>query len=207
MSAAAPKSSKLKKILLLFFLAAILAAFAGVICFRHIYPYGWSHACSKGLASDLMRYAYEHEHYYPHGAATPEASLSLMYRNEEESARWLLGGKLISGDEVVKAMKRDGILSPATCGWNYVEGLRDGDDPEIAIAWDKTIGLDHHGGKRLGLMHEVIFMDGSTRFISKSEWPQFVLDQKARLEKLISSRDSESPTIRWSDTNSFGPNR
>ncbi|MCS7336641.1 MAG: hypothetical protein NZ739_00160 [Verrucomicrobiae bacterium] len=81
------------------------------------------------------------------------------------------------------------------------------DDPGIAVAWDKVAGLGHNGERRTGLMHEVIFLDGSTAFITRADWPGFVADQKQKLESVIASRQPGAPAIRWSDEATLGPNR
>lgn len=56
-------------------------------------------------------------------------------------------------------------------------------------------------------MHEAMFLDGCTSFITKSEWPQFVKEQKEKLERAIASQGTNDPPIRWSDEATLGPNR
>ncbi len=151
-------------------------------------------------------YAQDHGSWLPHGEVTPEASLSLLYQYDPSTLSYF-GGKNISRGTVEAALKRDGKLSPETCGWHYVEGLREGDDPEIAVAWDKVIGLGHNGQRLRGMMHEVILLGAWHQYVSKQEWPEFIANQKRLLEQTIASRDSNAPPIRWSDEESLGPNR
>jgi len=193
-----------------FFLVAVivlaaLAVAAEQVWYRYTYPYGWSHACSAGLCLSLPVYAEDHEGFLPHGEATPEASLSLLFQFDSSTLSYF-GGKNISRDIVEAAFKRDGKLSPATCGWHYVEGLRESDNPEIAVAWDKVIGLGHNGQRMRGMMHEVVLLSGC-KYVSKQEWPEFIANQKSLLAQTIASRDSNAPPIRWSDEESLGPNR
>ena len=105
------------------------------------------------------------------------------------------------------ALIKDGVLGPESCGWHYIEGLREDDDPQIAALWDKVRGLGHNGQRRPGMAHEVSLLDGSHTGISEAEWPKFIADQKARLAEVIASRPTNSPPIRWSDEEALGPNR
>ena len=55
-------------------------------------------------------------------------------------------------------------------------------------------------------MHEIIHLDGSHAYIYKTDWPQFVLDQKKKLAIVMASRLPDAPPIRWSDEVTLGPN-
>lgn len=205
--APAPRKSKVKKILLYLLGFIVFTVVAEQVWYRHTFPYGWSHACSVGLGLGLRGYASKHNGWFPHGEATPEASLSLLYKDDPVTALWTLGGKNIPGKTVEATLKQDGKLTPATCGWHYVEGLRDDDDDRIPIAWDKVVGLGHNGQRRSDIMHEVILLDGSHQFIPKQKWPEFVANEKRLLANLMKFRDSNAPPIRWSDEESLGPNQ
>jgi hypothetical protein len=118
----------------------------------------------------------------------------------------MLGGKTIQHEIIKALLEQDRRISPDKCGWHYVEGLRDDDDPQIAVAWDKTEGLGHNGQRWPATMHEVVLLSG-TEFIPKKSWSEFIADQKKRLAEVITSRGSNAPPIRWSDEQSLGPNR
>jgi hypothetical protein len=152
-------------------------------------------------------YARDHDGWLPHGEKTPEASLASFAKDDISSALWLLGGKSVSSEVVRAALTNAGAFGPDTCGWHYVEGLREEDDPKIVVAWDKTVGLDHHGMRKTGMAHEVVFLDGSVQYISQARWMRLVAEQKEILVKVIASRQSNSPPIRWSDEATLGPNR
>lgn len=126
---------------------AILAA-AGWGLYRlnaPVYPYGWSHCCDKQLMMALLQYAEGHDGWFPQGEASPEASLSLLYRDDPESVTAnLLRGKTVPESSVVARLEAGELLTPETCGWHYVEGLRKGDYPRLALFWDK-VGLGHNG--------------------------------------------------------------
>jgi hypothetical protein len=200
------KKSKLRRVAFVLIFLAGGAALAGWGWYRYTFPYGWSHACSKALGMTLHLYAEDHYGWLPNGQSTPEASLGLLAKHDVTTA-YFLGGKNVPSAVVLTALTNNGTLSPGTCGWHYVEGLRMDDDPQIMVAWDKVVGLWHNGDRRRGLMHEVVFLDDSMSFIAKTNWPAFVAEQKQMLAKVIASRESNSPPIRWSDEATLGPNR
>lgn len=202
-----PRKAKAKKIF--FYLSAFIALVVLLeqVWYRYTYPFGWSHSCSAGLGLSFPLYEENHGGWLPHGESTPETSLSLLYKDDPVTALWTLGGKNISRETLEAAFKRDGKLYPTNCGWHYVEGLRDGDPPEIAVVWDKTIGLGHNGQRVRGMMHEIVLLDGSHQYISKQNWPAFVAKEKELLAQIIASRDSNAPPIRWSDEETLGPNQ
>jgi hypothetical protein len=142
------------------------------------YPYGWSHCCDKVLAFALLQYADEHDGWFPQGEATPEASLSLLYRQDPALA-YNLRGKTIPQSVVQARLKGGELLTPETCGWHYVEGLRKDDDPRLALFWDK-VGLGHNGERMSGGGHFVCFITGpgSIKYISGEHRSQFLAEQE-----------------------------
>ena len=78
---------------------AVVVALAavGFAYYRHRYPHGWSHCCDKQLMMALLEYADRHDGWFPKGEATPQASLSLLHReNPELVTANLLRGKTIA---------------------------------------------------------------------------------------------------------------
>jgi hypothetical protein len=186
---------------------SFLIAVAGISGWWHYtFPFGYSHTCSKGLGSALRIYAEAHSGWLPHGGATPEASLGLLAEDDPIDANWVLGGKNVRPEIVRAIVAKKEKFGPETCGWHYVEGLREDDEPRIMVAWDKVVGLGHNGERRRRFMHEVVFLDGSIQFVTKSAWPQFLVEQRERLAKMMASRQADAPPIRWSDEASLGPN-
>jgi hypothetical protein len=118
-----------------------------------------------------------------------------------------MGGKFIKSAAVDTAFTTKGGLSPDSCGWHYVEGLREGDPQDLALVWDKTRGLDHHGMRRANIEHEVISLDGSRQFISPAAWPNFCATQRMLIAEVITKRSATNPPIRWSDEAALGPNK
>jgi len=205
--AARPRKSRLKG-----FLLGTLAVLAFLVSYTLVwshlnFPYGATHACSKVVSADLQIFAEENGHWYPHGESTPEASLGLLYTNDIQGSSYMLAGKTLSKKVVQAKLKQYGKISPETCDWHYVEGLRDDDDPQIILVWDKAVGLSHNGQREDGLMHEVIYVGGFSSFINKEHWPLLMAEEKKKLAELAASRQSNAPPIRWSDEESLGPNR
>lgn len=164
-----------------------VCAFACVVissCYvwrAHHYPYGWSHSCDKQLMAALQNYADTHGGAFPANEATPEASLSLLFRAGLANAE-VLRGKSIPYSVANGILDRGELLGPDSCGWHYVEGLRLDDDPRIAIFWDKA-GLDHNGGRMSDSGHIVWFVKWNNPYIPASEWPNFLVEQERLLKE------------------------
>jgi hypothetical protein len=157
--------------------AIVAAAGFALQAYQHYkYPYGWSHCCDKALANELSFYANDHDGWFPRGENTPEASLSLLYRQEPGIAN-ALRGKTVPGSVVRARLERGELLPPETSGWHYVEGLRKGDDPRLALFWDKA-GLGHNGERLDGGGHTVHFVDMSTERVPSDRWDEFIAEQE-----------------------------
>lgn len=154
-----------------------LLAGGGYGWFRSQYPFGWTHVCEIQLFDALMRYADEHNGAFPTGPATPEACLALLHQPPYDVNAHLLSGKSIDTETAAVALINTGTLSPKSCGWHYVPGLRQADSPELALFWDK-VGLNHNGGKLSGGGHIVWFIDGTHRHIPAAEWDSFITAQQ-----------------------------
>ena len=166
----------------------IVLAAIGISLFGYMkwkFPYGWSHCCIKGMGLSLRTYAMDHDGRFPAGGDAPEASLSLLYSNYVDA--YTLRGKTVPLAVAQAALAKDGKLGPDSCGWHYVEGLTEADDPQIAILWDK-VGLGHNGERLKRGGHEVAFADGSGQVISGARWPEFLENQR----QLLAKRDEQA---------------
>jgi len=169
--------------------AATLLSIIGVgyAYLRYEYPYGWSHCCDLGLYFSLRQYAEAHGGNFPAGQATPEASLSLLYGAIPNVNADLLRGKSAPEAMAKEILERGGRLTPETCGWHYVEGLRLNDDPRLALFWDKA-GLGHNGQRLSGGAHIVMLVDGRRKCVPGSEWASFVAEQRKLVAKIANTR-------------------
>ena len=69
-----------RKRLLLVGVILLSIAARGYGYYRYRFPYGWSHCCDKILSMALAQYADRHDGWFPRGEASPEASLSLLFK-------------------------------------------------------------------------------------------------------------------------------
>ena len=152
---------------------------------QSLYPYGWSHCCDIGLSFALQEFARKHNGFFPNGESSPEASLSLLYKDGSADPN-LLRGKSIPESVVSEILESGRLLGPETCGWHYIEGLTLADDSRLAIFWDKA-GLNHNGMLLSGGGHIVYFLNGIHEHITADKWPQFLEEQK-RLHAARSKR-------------------
>lgn len=163
-------------------IASVLGVFAsGLYAWhRYTYPFGASHCCDNQLYLVLLGYADSNGGRFPDGEETPEASLSLIYAKREPSCTDLLCGKTGSQKVVKEILDRGKLLSPETCGWNYVPGLRVDDDFRLALFWDKE-GLGHNGQRLPAGGHIVTFVGGSKVYIPAARWQAFLAEQELLL--------------------------
>jgi hypothetical protein len=152
--------------------------------YRYTYPYGRSHCCLKGIGIALEMYATRYGGHYPAGGGSPEASLSLLYREHTfEIGGYYLCGKTKSAETAQEILETGGLLGPDTCDWHYVEGLTTSDDDRFALVWDK-IGLGHDGERLPDGGHSIWRLHGGEEVISGPEWPKFLEEQ----ERLMAAR-------------------
>jgi hypothetical protein len=190
---------RIKKVLLIVVIAVVAVVgvpiVLGYVWWQHHYPYGWSHCCDLNLYFALRDCATRHGGVFPKGEATPEASLSLLYREKRDDG-WrladerLLRGKTVPESVVKEILQRGELLTPETCGWHYVEGLRLDDDPRLALFWDKA-GLDHNGGLLADGDHIVMFVDGQRKYFPEAEWDAFAKEQ----QKLLAVRGTPAEIV------------
>jgi hypothetical protein len=138
-----------------------------------------SHCCINTLKFALEAYAQTHGGAYPAGEATPEASLSLLHREGYVDADTLCGGQ-VPAARVRRILESGGLLAPDSCGWHYVDGLRNDDRQSIALLWAKT-GLGHSGERRKDKGTQVLFVDGRVDWVPafpEEKWSSFVDDQE-----------------------------
>jgi len=169
----------------------IIVASLGYGLWRQQHPYGLSHCCDLQLGSALRQYASTNGGWLPAGEKTPEASLSLIYGAVPWVNANVLRGKTVPEAAVQACLDRGERLTPETCGWHYVEGLREDDDANLAVCWDK-IGLDHFGGSLPDGGHTVLYLSGSHGTIPAAEWSNF-LDQQQKL--IANAKAARRPSV------------
>ena len=155
------------------------AAFAR---WRYIFPFGEIHRCDTALYLALRNYASTHGGRFPHGESTPEASLSLLYREKfvDADEADILRAITVPKEVITEQARSGQLLNADTCGWHYVEGLRDTDSTELALFWDKA-GLGHWGERLEAGGYIVTFVSGSKRHVPASQWAAFLEIQRKLL--------------------------
>jgi hypothetical protein len=138
--------------------------------------FGHAH-CIKGGGLDLNVYAGEHFGRFPfHTNGYGDALL--LVNNGWDAA---LTGPGYDTQSFERARKTGENAPESEFGRVYVQGLRDTDNPEIAILFDKlpTPGDHCHGFRRLSapLGREIWTIGGGMRFIPESRWQAFAKEQ------------------------------
>ena len=159
------------------FVFAVLILLA-VNWYRNKYPYGNRHICMKQIGLALRMYSNKYGEHFPAGKESPEASLSLLYTEGFLEVPNLLAGKSVMPDKAEKILKAGGLMDSESCSWHYVEGLTENDSADLAILWDKDLGLGHHSDRTSDGSTEVIFIDCNTKYIKPSEWNDFLKKQE-----------------------------
>jgi hypothetical protein len=107
------------------------------------YPCGWSHCCIILMVNAMEQYAEEHGGRYPAGESSPEASLSLLCRSNCLDPG-TIRGMTVPERTVRRILEGGGLLGPDSCGWQYLDGLTQADDPRLALLYCKQ-ALGHNG--------------------------------------------------------------
>ncbi|MDZ4686328.1 MAG: hypothetical protein SH850_14770 [Planctomycetaceae bacterium] len=177
----------LKQIAIVLAIAYVCFVVGNAAIHRKSYPYGPSHSCDSGLYLSLLNYASRHGGWFPDGELTPEASLSLLHFDQPGgSDAEILRGKTVPLGVVQERFDRREMLTPETCGWHYVSGLRSDDDPRLALFWDK-VGLGHNG-EQLPDGNRTVCLIRGRQDIRGADWPKFLLEQERLRDELL---------IRW----------
>ena len=143
--------------------------------YYRIYPHGRDPCCDKQLLLALLNYADQNGGRLPTGGATPEASLGLLYPALLDAN--VLRGKTYPEAPAQLLLEAGQPLTPATCGWEYVDGLtiQPTGQNRVALFWDK-FGSGHNSEALPFSGHTVMFMDGHTEIIATDDWAQFLAD-------------------------------
>jgi hypothetical protein len=133
---------------------------------------------ARAIQVALLAYADRHDGWFPSGQASPEASLSLLHReNPEQVTANVLRGKTAPEVAVRARLEAGELLTPETCGWHYAMGLRRFDDPRLALFWDKT-GLGYTDALVSTGGHLVFFLGGAIEYICGDRWEEFLAEQE-----------------------------
>jgi hypothetical protein len=164
-------------------LLLLLAALLGLPSFRaHVYLAAHRH-CMKMAGMAFHHYADEHKGEFPKHKDGYGAALLLL----PDSYDHCLTGPGYSPTVLSKARTAKRHIREDECGRVYVQGVGQGNRSNIVILFDKlsTPGGDHcHWPLRLWASRgrEVLFGDGSMRFVRERDWPTLAA---AQIELLV----------------------
>lgn len=184
---------KRRPIILVVMAAIVILAGSAMVYYRTTYPYGKSHCCIIGMSGALEQYAEENDGRYPAGEASPEASLSLLYRSNYIDAYTLRG--MTVPEKTVRAVLAGGkLLGPDSCGWQYVPGLTRADNPDLALLWCKA-ALGHNGQRTEDGGRQVVFIGRGIEWVSGGKWPAFLEEQKELMKNRTAKAVKGEPLV------------
>ncbi len=163
-------------------LLLICGAFYG--CYRHNYPYGSTHRCSKCFAPFLEEYADAHGGNYPQAERPDQLGMDELLKDCPDSFDMVFGmivGKAGNLRRARRFYDRHGYLKAEHSSWHYVPGLTT-DDVGRALAWDK-IPLTHNGMRVSYNPREVIMVGGMVRQVIEDRWEEFLNGQRELAEE------------------------
>lgn len=146
--------------------------------------------CMNAHVISLSMYAENNDGVFPYSPKGYADALELT--SKDYPCPWMLTGPGYT--EKVPDEVRKGNIPEKLCGRVYIQGLKEEDDSDIAILFDKmaTPGGDHcHLPARMWmpLGREVLFIGGKKDFISNDKWDAFAKDQIGRLVNAGISRE------------------
>ncbi len=141
----------------------------------------------------LEQYADDHGGRYPAGESSPEASLSLLYREKQIDA-YTLRGMIVPEKTTRDILEQGKLLGPESCGWHYTEGLTKADDEHLALLWVKA-PLGHNGERTRDGGRQVVFVQGNIQWISGNKWDSFLAEQKSLLAQRSDRAEAGLPLV------------
>jgi hypothetical protein len=133
------------------------------------------------MYSDLQNYAADHNGCFPQSEKGPYAALQKLYPRYSDG-QGLAG---LSGDvhATVECLKNGEPLTSNLTSWVYIQGLKNTDNPKLAIFWEARGGVYANGQKDVSGGHCVMLLNGEAGQISGADWTNF-LEQQERLRKI-----------------------
>jgi hypothetical protein len=140
----------------------------------------------------LKNYAKQHNGFYPDSDLSSLDALRKLY------PEFVVGVELagITGDrESLESKLTSGLpLDDVSTSWVYVPGLKESDDPELAVLWESRPGFRHDGRRDSRLGRAVLFNKFAIEYIPENEWEHFIKNQAARREKAFMERSDSGRT-------------
>jgi hypothetical protein len=159
----------------------VLALVLFVIVLNVFWP---SHQhCIKQTGLSLRTYAVDHFGKFPyHTNGFGDAIVLLLKEDFCGAAMFTAPGD--DGSLLKECLRTGAHMPEERCTRAYVQGLSDGNNPQIAVVFDRypTPGGDH-GRRPWGpLLRDVALVDGSMLSIHEEKWPEF---RRKQIELLV----------------------
>ena len=171
------KRSRLKAKLFLVVLLAVAGCIAVVLYQRVEYPYGHRAAVLRSMYFALLNYASDHGGSFPSSEKGNYDALQKLFPDYTPSGIELAG---ISGnaDAAVAALRNNTPLDQSLTSWVYVQGLKEEDDPNLAVLWELRSGLYPNGKRNSFGGHAVLLVSGDITNVPATDWEGFVKQQE-----------------------------
>lgn len=175
--AARTRPSPLGKWLLGAIIAVSFLTFAGALVWKALFPHGRRCCAAQVVRMALAAYANDHQGWFPNSTNGPAAALQSLYPDYSPTGTDLAG---ISGDipATVEALRTGRPLDDTLTSWRYLAGLRDDDDPKLALLWEAKSGLNADGRRNLNATRVVILVSGRVVDVAEMDWPKFLEEQE-----------------------------
>jgi hypothetical protein len=144
------------------------------------YPYGRRCCSFRSVHLALLTYSEDHQGWFPEASSGPLAALQSLYPVYCPDGSELAG---ISGDveSVVKTLRAGKPLDEDLTSWRYVPGLRNDDDPNLALLWANRPGLNANGSRNILRRRPVLLISGDITNVLENDWAAFKKEQQALL--------------------------
>lgn len=141
-----------------------------------------------------MIYANDHEGWLPKSDKGALDALQKLYPEYCPSGKELAG---LSGDidAVVQNLQSGQPLTERLTSWVYVPGLKDNDDPNIAVLWESKAGIFANGKHDPSGARVAILLSGDITNIPAADWDSFVKQQEQLRRAVQTKRSSETNAL------------
>lgn len=131
----------------------------------------------RSVHSALIMYAHDHQGWLPNSEKGALDGLQKLYPEYCPSGRELAG---LSGDidGVVRNLQSGQPLTEKLTSWVYVPGLKDTDNPNLAVLWEAKAGIHPNGKRDPTGARVVILLGGDITNISAADWEGFLKKQE-----------------------------
>jgi len=158
------------------FVSIIGVVVTGIVaCKEAPVSFGHREAFMRVIDSELANYAAHNDGCFPNGHDS-YAALAKLHPDYCEAGSELAG---LSGNiqQVTNALAKGVSISNLT-SWVYIPGLREGDDPRIAILWESMAGLTQAGKVSSQKTRPVLLLDRSITNVPAANWESFTKQQE-----------------------------